>query len=111
MSSPNLERGLTVPHGPEPLPQAANHPHSPAAAIAAEPWGSQSAEPAHRSKQQPADAACTSCGTSIPGFETECAFCQRQKAAGSGSGGTLLHWVVLAITMSVLFGGGYLLSQ
>ena len=110
MSSPNLEDGPTVPHVAEPLPEAANFPHKPAA-MAAAPWGPQPAEPARRPKQQPADVACISCETSVPWNETECAFCARQKASASGSGGTLLHWAVLVITMSVLFGGGYLMSQ
>lgn len=111
MSSPNLEDGPTGTHGAEPLPEAANLPHEPSAAIATAPWGPRNAEPARRPKQQPADATCTSCGTSVPWNEAECAFCARQKGARSGASETLLHWLFLVTIMGALFGGAYLLVQ
>ena len=111
MSTQTLASSTTLPHGARPLPQPTGHPDDPAEAVAATDWGARTAEPAVRPRQHPADAVCTTCGTSVPWTDTECAFCARQKASETGPGSTWVHWVVLVTTMSALFGGAYLLTQ
>ena len=67
--------------------------------------------PSRQRKPLP-DVSCERCGTSIPGTDTLCPFCEREReGAGPPARGTALNWLAFIALMAVIFGVGALLSH
>jgi hypothetical protein len=57
------------------------------------------------------DGQCIGCGTAIPARRTHCALCEREAAGQEFPVSTMLgHWLVFLAVMTVIIGGGWLLS-
>jgi hypothetical protein len=69
----------------------------------------RSPEPA-RGAPRP-DGHCAGCGTAIPARRTHCALCEREAAGQEFPVSTMLgHWLAFLAVMTVIIGGGWLLS-
>ena len=78
---------------------------------AAPPQPKEPPAPARRHRTAHPDGLCASCGTAVPARATRCAACARAESGQEFSSLTMLgHWLVFLAVMTVIIGGGWLLS-